>query len=418
MRSDQAAELKRCLDEAFRAFEAGDDATARRLCREALAIDPESSTAHSLMGLLYEREGRLSDATGEFETVLEQNPRSRAERSTLHRLRAEEESAAPEDEPAAPARPWLTYVLPAAAAALVLLATIFVVHALAHRGETQVAAADVTADLAAAREAFNRGDYRAAAAAAQRVLAVEPNNTVARDIYDRAMAFLRAGQPPSSGPAAGFGNPSFAQSPPAQVESVPAYGPQAAAGAAGQTGQTGQAGQGGGGRGPLQPQYTPNVNLPDVPIPPAGYGPGQPYYSGRSGPTRPVRPPVAGTVSNLPGAPVREPRQPLTVQVSPDAIAPPDDYRPAGSQPPAPHPDSDNGRIRVTVDPPQPRRSTDPAPEVSPDLGSPSQALPPADNGRSEPEDPAVRRFREEQERLRQARERQRNAQRRRLETP
>lgn len=68
--------------------EAEDDVDgAVAICSEALKIRPESTSAHSLMGLLYEKQGHREKAIAEFEEVLKLNPGSIADREKLEQLR-------------------------------------------------------------------------------------------------------------------------------------------------------------------------------------------------------------------------------------------------------------------------------------------------------------------------------------------
>ncbi|MBI5834458.1 MAG: tetratricopeptide repeat protein [Armatimonadetes bacterium] len=196
--ADRGVELKRHLDEAFRAFEAGQDERARRLCRQALAIDPDNTTAHSLMGLLYEREGRAVEAAGEFEHVVEVNPESEAERQTLRRLRGEERPDTEpvfldeEDEDEARRRIYTHAGIGALVVAMTVLFG-FVVWGKMHNG-ARTATASVLKDLELAQQAFERGRYEDAMESAQRVLAVQPDNALAKQIYDRAKAHLTGGR--------------------------------------------------------------------------------------------------------------------------------------------------------------------------------------------------------------------------------
>jgi tetratricopeptide (TPR) repeat protein len=80
------AQVKALLERAFTAYEAGATADARMACQAALALRGESSAAYSLLGLIYEREGRLAEAIRQFEHVLTLNPNSAADREHLERL--------------------------------------------------------------------------------------------------------------------------------------------------------------------------------------------------------------------------------------------------------------------------------------------------------------------------------------------
>lgn len=60
--------------------EAGD------LCVEALHLDPGNPTAHSLLGDIYQDQGRPEEARHWYQLALEMNPRSEADRAKLARL--------------------------------------------------------------------------------------------------------------------------------------------------------------------------------------------------------------------------------------------------------------------------------------------------------------------------------------------
>jgi Tetratricopeptide repeat len=74
------------LHQAFTAFEAGQTTDARLACQSALALRPDSTAAHSLLGLIYEKEGKTAEAIHQFQIVLELNPNSHADREKLDRL--------------------------------------------------------------------------------------------------------------------------------------------------------------------------------------------------------------------------------------------------------------------------------------------------------------------------------------------
>jgi tetratricopeptide (TPR) repeat protein len=82
----QDATVQSLLEQAFAAFEAGQIADARMACESALSLRGESSAAHSLLGLIYEKQGRRADAIREFQVVLQLNPDSAADRAHLDRL--------------------------------------------------------------------------------------------------------------------------------------------------------------------------------------------------------------------------------------------------------------------------------------------------------------------------------------------
>lgn len=78
--------LTQFLDMAFWHNEAGNLDAAVRACNAALAINPNSTTAHSLLGSLYERQGNDAQAIEHFEQVLALNPDSPADRLKLVQL--------------------------------------------------------------------------------------------------------------------------------------------------------------------------------------------------------------------------------------------------------------------------------------------------------------------------------------------
>ena len=79
--------LTRLLDMAFWHNEAGNIAAAITASEAALAINPNSTTAHSLLGSLYEKKGDDAQAIHHFEAVLALNPDSAADASKLDQLR-------------------------------------------------------------------------------------------------------------------------------------------------------------------------------------------------------------------------------------------------------------------------------------------------------------------------------------------
>ena len=79
--------LTRLLDMAFWHNEAGNIAAAITASEAALAINPNSTTAHSLLGSLYEKNDDDARAIEHFEAVLALNPNSAADASKLEQLR-------------------------------------------------------------------------------------------------------------------------------------------------------------------------------------------------------------------------------------------------------------------------------------------------------------------------------------------
>ena len=86
--SDEDVEkLTRLLDMAFWHNQAGNQAAAITACQAALALNPNSTTAHSLLGTLYEKSGDDAQAIQHFEAVLSLNPDSQADAAKLDQLR-------------------------------------------------------------------------------------------------------------------------------------------------------------------------------------------------------------------------------------------------------------------------------------------------------------------------------------------
>jgi len=79
--------LTRLLDMAFWHNQAGNQAAAVTACQAALALNPNSTTAHSLLGTLYEKSGDDAQAIHHFEAVLSLNPDSQADAAKLDQLR-------------------------------------------------------------------------------------------------------------------------------------------------------------------------------------------------------------------------------------------------------------------------------------------------------------------------------------------
>jgi tetratricopeptide (TPR) repeat protein len=77
------------LERAYRFRKDGDLPAAVSLCEEALRLRPESTSAHSLLGQLYEQQGDREQAIREYECVLLLNPGSIADRVKLDELRGD-----------------------------------------------------------------------------------------------------------------------------------------------------------------------------------------------------------------------------------------------------------------------------------------------------------------------------------------
>ncbi|MGI4791147.1 MAG: tetratricopeptide repeat protein [Janthinobacterium lividum] len=79
--------LTRLLDMAFWHNQAGNQEAAITASEAALALNPNSTTAHSLLGTLYEKKGDDAQAIRHFEAVLALNPDSPADAAKLDQLR-------------------------------------------------------------------------------------------------------------------------------------------------------------------------------------------------------------------------------------------------------------------------------------------------------------------------------------------
>lgn len=79
--------LTKLLDMAFWHNEAGNIDAAVLACEAALAIHPHSTTAHSLLGTLYEKRGNDAKAVEHLQAVVTLNPDSAADSAKLDQLR-------------------------------------------------------------------------------------------------------------------------------------------------------------------------------------------------------------------------------------------------------------------------------------------------------------------------------------------
>ena len=77
---------RRLLEDAFRLAEEGRLQSAIQACQQAIAMNPSSTSAHSLLGTLYERVGDRDGAIREYEQVLTLSPGSTVERRRLNEL--------------------------------------------------------------------------------------------------------------------------------------------------------------------------------------------------------------------------------------------------------------------------------------------------------------------------------------------
>ena len=77
---------RRLLEDGFRLSEEGRLQAAIRSCQQAINLNPTSTSAHSLLGTLYERVGDRDGAIREYEQVLTLSPGSTVERRRLNEL--------------------------------------------------------------------------------------------------------------------------------------------------------------------------------------------------------------------------------------------------------------------------------------------------------------------------------------------
>src|SRR4028118_2409328 len=82
-----ARRARQLLDRALTLSERGRGRAAILACRQAVALDAESTEALSMLALLYERSGDIEEAIAAYEKVLELEPDSPLDRESLDRLR-------------------------------------------------------------------------------------------------------------------------------------------------------------------------------------------------------------------------------------------------------------------------------------------------------------------------------------------
>ncbi len=83
---EDLAAADRLLPEAFSLSDGGRLTEAVRVAQQALSHNPNSTTAHSLLGTLYERLGNRDAAIREYQAVLSLSPGSTADRQRLNEL--------------------------------------------------------------------------------------------------------------------------------------------------------------------------------------------------------------------------------------------------------------------------------------------------------------------------------------------
>jgi tetratricopeptide repeat protein len=85
-RLDEAAQAARLLEQGFERYDEGKYDEALSCCQAALALDPSGTTAHSLLGMIYERMGKTAEAVQQYQLVLRMNPDSIADAIKLETL--------------------------------------------------------------------------------------------------------------------------------------------------------------------------------------------------------------------------------------------------------------------------------------------------------------------------------------------
>lgn len=84
---EQRQKIQQLLDEALTHEAEGRMHEAILACEGVLVLDPANTSAHSLLGLIYEKQGELQKAVAEYEKVVALNPDSVADRAKLEELR-------------------------------------------------------------------------------------------------------------------------------------------------------------------------------------------------------------------------------------------------------------------------------------------------------------------------------------------
>jgi tetratricopeptide (TPR) repeat protein len=77
---------RQLVEDAFRLSDEGKLAQAIVACRKAISANPNSTSAYSLLGILYERAGQREQAIQAYEAALRLSPESAADRESLRQL--------------------------------------------------------------------------------------------------------------------------------------------------------------------------------------------------------------------------------------------------------------------------------------------------------------------------------------------
>jgi hypothetical protein len=83
---DEVVQAARLLDQAFDLYDEERYDEAIVSCQASLAMDPSGTTAHSLLGMIYERTGKTAEAVRQYQLVLQMNPDSIADSTKLDSL--------------------------------------------------------------------------------------------------------------------------------------------------------------------------------------------------------------------------------------------------------------------------------------------------------------------------------------------
>lgn len=84
---EQQEKIQQLLNDALAHEAEGRWHEAILACEGVLVLDPANTSAHSLLGLIYEKQGELQKAVAEYEKVVALNPDSVADRAKLEELR-------------------------------------------------------------------------------------------------------------------------------------------------------------------------------------------------------------------------------------------------------------------------------------------------------------------------------------------
>jgi tetratricopeptide (TPR) repeat protein len=186
--AEEDARTREWVEEAFRAYADDRLDEAQSLCQQALALNPRNTSAHSLLALLYEKQGDVPRAIREYEIVLEINPDSPADRASLARLRGEAEpkggpEVVPIRNPQSAIRNPQFLAVPVLAGACALLFILLVGSLIAWgrtRRANEAAGTPVARLLTQGQAYYAQQRYVEAADCFRQVLALDPGNAEAR----------------------------------------------------------------------------------------------------------------------------------------------------------------------------------------------------------------------------------------------